>query len=246
MTDKVKNGESPNPEVSTPEETGDSGPAVARLPSRSNDGQAVDAFVAAVARQIEQTMRGNDEEYREVRAILDALEAEASPDVPLTPQSMPVVRFWSQALDATRRGAANGLAGALEELTPRLRWMQCPNYTVENTSQGFMDNYAYTELIGPDGFRLSDTVSIGIMLLGPNTYYPSHTHPTVECLYMLSGRGTWHLSGGPTISLPPGSAVFIPYGSNHAFWSMEEPLAAIYFCAGDVNYRPVLSRNGAA
>ena len=172
--------------------------------------------------------------------ILVELAPQTHPQISVVPQIKPVVKHWGAALDALRRGPSAELYGPLKALTPLLRWMQSPHYHPDKCPRDFLENYAYSELVGPDGLCLSTTASMGIMLLGPDTYYPPHLHPSIECLYVLSGRGTWHLENGPTISLPPGTAVFIPYGRTHSFWSMDAPMAAVYLCSGDVTIYPSL------
>ncbi len=179
-------------------------------------------------------------EQAEIHKVLLKLKAATGSRQPQSPGCKPVTRYWKKALKSISIGPAANLGPLLESLTPHLCWMGNPNYTPEKTRQLFLDNYAFAELIGPDGLFYSDTASMGIMLLGPDTYYPPHTHPTIECLYVLTGRSTWHLADGPTISLPPGTAVFIPTGRPHAFWSMNDPMVGVYICAGEVSTYPVL------
>ncbi|MCL2480410.1 MAG: cupin domain-containing protein [Spirochaetaceae bacterium] len=43
---------------------------------------------------------------------------------------------------------------------------------------------------------------------------PIHSHPTEHCMYILSGKGTFKIDG-QTMSLVPGTAVFVPPNVDH-------------------------------
>lgn len=185
--------------------------------------------------RLEEDILPEEPEYNEIKKIFmhhkKALDIYAG----LEPQEQPATRHWERALKMARNLGAGDLVRCLEALTPYLYWMVNPGYRGQNVSKEFVDNYACFELIGPDGLFTSSTVTVGVMLLSPNIYYPPHSHPAPECLYLLSGRGTWHIASGPIISIPPGGHILIPSECLHAFWSMDTPLAAIYLCLGHEN-----------
>lgn len=198
------------------------------------DARLVGAVIESLTALIDRSLKGNDSEYPPVRDLLARLAAEERRPVPPAPRTLPVVRFWPAALDALRGHDGAGLAPLLQAVTPRLHWWQGEHYSAATMGAAFVENYALAELLGPRGLCHSPDLALGILLLGPDTYYPPHYHPAEEGLYLLSGRGTWHLDRGPTISLPPGGVVHIPAGGAHAFWSFEAPMAALYFCQGNV------------
>lgn len=194
----------------------------------------IGALVRTLSDLIDHSIQGNESEYRPVRRLLAMLAVEPRRPAPEAPRELPAVRFWDAELNALRIGSGSALAPLLQQLTPRLHWWQDEHYTVANVGADFMKNYAQTELVGTRGLCHSHTLSLGVLLMGPDTFYPAHRHPAEEGLYVLSGRGTWHLDKGPTISLPPGGVVYIPAEGAHAFWSFEAPMVAVYFCHGDV------------
>lgn len=213
-------------------------PDVCVSDSENGGTPAVDDFLKMVAAQIGKTMDSGTAEYDRFGEILRDIEGEIRNQRSLSPAVLPAVRYWNETLKAIGQGPAAELQTDLKTWAPKLRWIQSPEYQSGVCSRDFLDNYACAELVGPNGFCHSSSVIMGIMLLGPDTYYPPHGHPSIECLYVLSGRGTWHLDRGPTISLPPGTTIFIPYDRMHAFWSMDAPLAAIYMCVGEVTTPP--------
>lgn len=202
----------------------------------------ISTFLNRLAGHVENASQLSESEQDEIHKLFLKLRAAGTLQAQ-SPGHKPATRYWKKALESISIGPAADLGQVLESLTPYFCWMGNPNYTPENTRQPFLDNYAFAEMIGPDGLCYSDTASMGVMLLGPDTYYPPHTHPTIECLYVLTGRVTWHLADGPTSSLPPGTAVFMPEGRPHAFWSMQAPTVGVYLCSGKVATYPVLTEN---
>lgn len=195
----------------------------------------IKAFLEILQQRLKEDILPEEPEYDEIMQIFMQLEKEFGTYAGLEPLVQPATRHWGKALEMARDMGFSDLVQCLEDLTPFLWWMVDPGYRGKNVNQEFVDNYACFELIGPDGLFSNSTVTVGVMLLSPNIYYPPHAHPASECLYLLSGRGTWHLTDGPIISIPPGGHILIPSGSVHAFWSMDTPLAAIYLCLGDEN-----------
>ena len=205
-------------------------------------GVLVETVIAAMTTHIRENWLGAETDLELFLNMLERLRPWTASRVEIVPETKPVLRYWDHVIDTLEDCDPPDLAMVLRGLSGILRWMQYLNYTPENTSREFLDNYAFCELIGPYGLCPCETMSMGLMLLGPDTYYPPHHHLPSECLYLLSGRGTWHLAEGPTISLPPGAVLSIPSGSSHAFWSMDDPMAVIYLCEGAVGENPVLEK----
>lgn len=150
----------------------------------------------------------------------------------ISPKRLKATSYWPAIIDRMSSDQGSEMRTILKRLTPLFKWKHHSSYNAESCSKDFLDNFSLTELIGEDGLCFSRQVTLGIFLIGPDTYYPLHSHNGSECLYLLSGRGTWRLANGPTISLPHSSTVFIPSEVTHAFWSYKEPMAAIYACPG--------------
>ncbi len=204
----------------------------------------IGVFLKLLAVEIQKTMPSGSPELDTLQQLLTQIETETFHQNRISPQSKPATAHWPQALEEMREGPSAALFPALKTLSDQLCWMQNPNFRLPKCSSRFLENYAYSELVGSNGMCPSWKVSMGILLLGPDTFYPPHTHPSSKWLYVLSGRGTWNVENGPTISLPPGKAVFIPHGCTHAFWSMSRPLASIYLCSGNVAVYPRLKPMG--
>src|SRR5262249_13521798 len=95
---------------------------------------------------------------------------------------LPVCSFWDEAI--ARAGAAGSpLAGIVNRLAPHFSWTQNPNYRRKPPDPGFLDRYGYAVIVGPrDGppaLAVDSRVAIGVLLLGPDTHYPLHSHPAV-------------------------------------------------------------------
>ena len=202
----------------------------------------METVIAAITTHIRENWLGAEEDLELFLSTLERLRPWTASRTEVKPESKPVLRYWDQVMETLEECDPPDLAVVLRGLAGTLRWIQYPNYNDENTSREFLENYAFCELIGPYGLCPCDTMSMGLMLLGPNTFYPPHHHMPSECLYLLTGRGTWHLADGPTISLPPGAVFSIPNEASHAFWSMDDPMAVIYLCEGAVAEYPVLDK----
>jgi hypothetical protein len=152
--------------------------------------------------------------------------------------SLPVCRHWDAAL-------ADGgeLAAALAALAPALRWHQ--TYTENPPAPDFLDEYGYAEVIGP-GTRApalvrSGEVAAGVLLLGPRTLYPEHSHPAEE-LYLPLGESEWLRGHEGWVARFAGEVVHHPPWVEHATRTGERPLAAVYVWRGDVDTPARLAR----
>ena len=102
-------------------------------------------------------------------------------------QRLPACRFLPDAVAASLLSAPD-VAAAIAALEEDLNWRQNPNYSDEAMGQpGYMMNYAYAEIIGPNGIWPGDDFLLGLFLLGPGMRYPSHSHPAPELYWILSG-----------------------------------------------------------
>jgi mannose-6-phosphate isomerase-like protein (cupin superfamily) len=177
----------------------------------------------------------------ECRDALDTMLNSKSGRLRFGSQSLPVCRYWTPSLAAVSTESTSALAQALRDLTPTLRWTQNPNYTPGDVGKRFLENYGYAELIGNDGLFESDTLAIGVLLLGPETHYPEHSHPAKEDYFVVSGNARWLLDGDTVMDTKSGGHVPIASGVRHATTTCAEPLVMIYVWSGDVNVRARLT-----
>ena len=165
------------------------------------------------------------------------------------PDRVPVCRFWDDALTLARRAGA-AIAPALDRVGSALSWTQNPNYRRDPPDAGFLDNYGYAVIVGPaDGppaLVADPGIALGVLLLGPHTHYPLHSHPAVEVYYTLTPGGEWWRGAGPWRREPVGAAIHHTPNVPHATRAGAEPLLAVYLWHGDLGTHARLSSRGAA
>ena len=122
--------------------------------------------------------------------------------------------------------------GAIRALLPDLHWLY--RYDVTEFLPEFSENWAHAEIAGPTGLASCDQLRIGLILQGPNTFYPGHHHPAVEVYYVLAGTAHWQQGSGPFVPQPPGNLILHPSGVRHAMRTEDEPLLAIFAWHGEV------------
>ena len=151
---------------------------------------------------------------------------------PVGARSLPVVA----ALRGLARLAAprtRALVEAVEALAGELDWRQ--TYTSSDFGSRFLDNYGYNEWIGQRGAFMSDRVACGVLLLGPDTEYPDHSHEAEELYLPLAGRALWRSDEADWRLRPPGTWIHHPSWTAHAMRTSQEPLLAAYvWRAGDL------------
>ena len=145
------------------------------------------------------------------------------------PAKLPVCRFWPEILVGGGK-----LVAPLGELSPHLNWMQNPNYVGAPPSADFLDNYGYAVLAGPGGLVATESMAMGILLLGPGTHYPTHRHPAVEIYVVAAGEAEWRKAEAPWRREPLGSVIRHETMVPHATRALDEPLLAVYLWRGDL------------
>lgn len=148
---------------------------------------------------------------------------------------LPVCRWWDEALGADP--SMDALAQALRNLGALLRWVQNPNYVRNPPGPGWLDNYGYAVIAGPDdgppALARHDALAIGVLLLGPRAHYPLHAHPARE-IYLPFGTAEWWRDEGPWRVFPPGSVIHHASMTPHATRAFGAPLLAIYLWMGEL------------
>lgn len=164
--------------------------------------------------------------------LIDGLQPEPLTVRDLAPQKQPVCRFLPESLKAAAHGPSAPIAAAVGDLLPHLHWIY--RYNVEDRLPGFSQNWGHAEVIGPAGLAESRQIRLGLVLLGPETFYPAHHHPAVEVYHILSGTAEWQIGNGPFVPQPPGRFILHPSGAAHATRTAEEPLLAIFAWHGQI------------
>lgn len=185
------------------------------------------------------TLAGAADEIDAFRSELHRNEPRRRPDVAGKPDGepfgLPVCRWWKTALGADP--AMHTLGQALRILGPRLLWVQNPNYRRSPPEPGWLDNYGYAVIAGPEdgppALARHDGLAIGVLLLGPHVHYPLHAHPARE-IYIPLGVAEWWRNAGPWRAQPPGAVIYHPSGTRHATRTQDSPLLAVYLWMGDL------------
>jgi hypothetical protein len=174
-----------------------------------------------------------------LRELLEAAGQEALPFLrdwppeltprPQTARSLPVV----SALQGLSRFAApqtQPLVEAVAALAGDLDWRQ--TYTSADFGERFLQNYGWSEWIGQRGAFESDAIACGVLLLGPDTEYPAHSHQAEELYLPLAGHASWRSGQSDWRLRPPGQWIHHPSWTTHAMRTAAEPLLATYVWRG--------------
>ncbi len=151
-----------------------------------------------------------------------ALAAPANPDPP-APRRLPACRHLGSL-------QADGLA----EMAKSLHWTQNPNYLSDPKMRAFVRDYAYAELMGPGGIALGVDAALGLLLIGPQRYYPPHRHPARETYLTVAGEADWWRDGEAWRTLPAAALVEHAPDRVHAMRTAEQALLALYAWSGEI------------
>jgi Dimethlysulfonioproprionate lyase len=136
-------------------------------------------------------------------------------------------------LAATAMFVAPGVSAAIAAIADDLRWVQNPNYRAES----FAQDYAYCELIGPQGFFPGDDFLLGLMIIGPDRIYRDHFHAAPELYWLLTGPTDWSHASGPYVAHEAGDTLWHPPNLMHATRTLHAPLLAVWAWTRDVSER---------
>lgn len=96
-------------------------------------------------------------------------------------------------------------------------------------SESFLDEFACGELIGPTGYVFNSQVSLGLLLIGPETTYREHAHASTEIYCVLSGGGEWAIARPDAARrFEPGEIVLVQPHQRHSIRTAREPLLVAY------------------
>src|SRR5262249_56744971 len=95
---------------------------------------------------------------------------------------------------------------------------------------------------GPPALVVDSRLALGVLLLGPETHYPLHSHPAIEVYVTLTPDGGWWRGAGPWRREPAGAVVYHAPNVPHATRAGPTPLLAIYLWHGDLETHARLQR----
>ena len=125
------------------------------------------------------------------------------------------------------------IKAAVDKVFDHLNWKTNKNY-IGIFPDIFFENEAFVEMIGPNGLLLCDDCRIGFLILGEDTYYPSHHHEATELYHTISGVGRWQQGEGEEVIKPTGTPIYHEEWENHAMRT-KEPLLNLWSWAGAIS-----------
>jgi len=173
---------------------------------------------AALARFLADWPASASQPSREQIGSRAALQPSAQPP-------LPVLRWLPQlTVQAGRCGAAflETLSGAAGSLA----WRQ--TYTRDEVGDEFLRNYAWAELSRSGSGIGAAQISCGVLVLGPNTFYPPHRHEAEEIYLPLAGTAEWLKGDGVWRHRRPGTLIHHSSEETHAMRTGGQPLLAMY------------------
>lgn len=158
-----------------------------------------------------------------------------------TVRQVPEGRVPVQAICEAELQAYSGqcpLAKALADLMPAIHLTRSKSYLANPPSADFGNNYGYGVICGPDNgppaLMKDADISFGLMLLGPETHYPLHSHPADEVYYTVTGPSSWRTGENPWSPRKAGEVIHHPSRIPHATLSGGRPLVLLYVWQGDL------------
>lgn len=146
-----------------------------------------------------------------------------------------------RGLFLAREAGLGDLADAFEACSDALHWSQNAGYhdssrKAEN-SAAFLNNYIYGAMAGPEGPVFLDAPRLGLMVMAPNTLYPSHRHAPGEVYLMLTPGTQWRLDEGDWFEMAAGEVIYHDPWMSHAMRTGSEPMLALtaWTAPGDRN-----------
>jgi hypothetical protein len=159
---------------------------------------------------------------------------------PVGKRSLPVVAAL-RGLERLAAPQTRALVEGVEALAGELEWRQ--TYSAADFGERFLETYGYSEWIGQRGAFMSDRIACGVLLLGPETEYPDHSHEAEELYLPLAGHAFWRSDEADWRLRPPGEWIHHPSWTAHAIRTSKEPLLAAYvWRAGDLTAKSRIGR----
>lgn len=173
-------------------------------------------------------------EVAEVLTRLAEQDLAASAFSPPVPRTLPACSMLPDAVGAAL-AVASDVAAAIAAIEDDLHWQQNPAYSDGAMGRsGYMDGYAYAEIIGPKGFFPGNDFLLGFLLLGPKRLYREHYHAAPELYWMLTGPSSWKRGAGGWEELKAGDMRWHQPFVVHAIETSDRPLLCLWAWTSDV------------
>jgi hypothetical protein len=156
-------------------------------------------------------------------------EQDLNPDHRLSPEptTLPVLTY----LDACLLEAAEfdaDIVRSITELKPHFQWRQSKAYNDDVLGAGFLANYGWCEVIGPNGFFHGDDFLFGLLMLGPNQHYRDHFHPAPELYWPLTSDTDWRKGDEALAPKAAGTVIWHRPNIVHATRTRAKPLLTLW------------------
>ena len=188
----------------------------------------ISALIGSIKSTFAQSNVEDEAVSLEIKKVLPLLE----PLPPLTgsfsKNSHAVTRHLKDAPPAGNT-YTKALLDEIFPLTELLPWRY--SYPPREDAPDLGQNIAFAEIIGPEAPFHSDSVCLGLTLIGPETLYPAHYHPATELYFVLAGTAKWEINNVSN-DKTPGSFILHPSQAVHAMQTYSESLLAIYTWSG--------------
>lgn len=197
-------------------------------------------FIGDVRWLLKSVTRGLEthrDESPEVSAVLARLAEQDLGDssfTPPQPRTLPACSMLPDVVGAALP-VASDVAAAIAALEDDLHWQQNPTYSDGAMGRiGYMEGYAYAEIIGPNGFFRGNDFLLGFLLLGPKRLYREHYHAAPELYWMLTGPSRWKRGAGAWEELQAGDIRWHQPFVVHATETSHVPLLCLWAWTRDV------------
>jgi dimethylpropiothetin dethiomethylase len=164
-----------------------------------------------------------------MKAVRDRLAKAfaANPPIVMAEKApIPVEAHLERAVDNGLDGMMRSMVKAVENVKGGLAW----EYGYERVPRHLTNKYGYATIMGPDGPVVWPDLTLGLVLFGPHTTYPAHSHDGITESY-LSLSGFWSENDMGTYA--PGSMVMNLPNHTHTITTADrEPVLLAYAWVG--------------
>ncbi|WP_282607076.1 dimethylsulfonioproprionate lyase family protein [Pelagibius sp. Alg239-R121] len=147
-----------------------------------------------------------------------------------SPQNLPVLA-WLDSILADTPDTAWAFVDNLVAHSNELYWGQ--TYQTDDFGAAFLQRYGWCKFAGPGSPLADSALACGVLLLGPETEYPSHSHAAEEIYLPLSGQAEFYREDNGWKAKAPLIPVHNPPWIRHAIKTGDTPLLVLYLWSGD-------------
>ena len=132
------------------------------------------------------------------------------------------------------------LVSAVRSIKDHLHWKANAAYPEDRFPDGYFDDWAFTQVIGPGGIFDADDLMMGMFAMGPDIFYPQHYHLAPELYYTLTGTHGWQRGDGPWDTHASPKMIWHEANEVHATDVGSEPFLSVWVWTEDTQNWPVL------